>query len=127
MGEPGQPAVVKIDAFPFTRYGTIDGTLSTVSRDAVDERFAADLSDAANAAKLQGPQGDSSAHQSQTQNLVFPATVSLGRRVIAIEDKEVSLMPGMSVTVEIRTGQRRVLDYLLSPVRQIISQTAHER
>jgi hemolysin D len=126
--EPGQPAVVKVDAFPFTRYGTIDGSVSMVSRDAVDQRFAADLSDAANAAKPQGAQGAPSAQQAQTQNLVFPATITLARHFIAVENnKELSLTPGMSVTVEIKTGQRRALDYLLSPVRQVIAQTAHER
>jgi hemolysin D len=49
--EPGQTAVVKVEAFPFTRYGTVEGRVAKVSRDAVDERGATNLSDAANAAK----------------------------------------------------------------------------
>jgi hemolysin D len=51
--EVGQPAVIKVDAFPFTRYGTINGVVEKVSRDAVDRRDATILSDAANAAKPQ--------------------------------------------------------------------------
>lgn len=51
--EPGQAAVVKVESFPFTRYGTIDGTVLKVSRDAVDERGADALSDSETAAKPQ--------------------------------------------------------------------------
>jgi hypothetical protein len=43
--EAGQAAVVKVESFPFTRYGTIDGTVIKVSRDAVEEREASALSD----------------------------------------------------------------------------------
>jgi len=121
--EAGQPAVVKIDAFPFTRYGTIDATVAKVSRDAVDERYATNLSDAASAANPEGSAGK----PSQAPNLVFPATLTLVRHTIMVGDKEVSLMPGMSVSVEIKTGRRRAIDYVLSPLREFVSQTAHER
>jgi hemolysin D len=71
--EPGQPAVVKVESFPFTRYGTIDGTVLKVSRDAVDEREASALSDPDSAVK---PQASTTATASgKPQNLVFPATI----------------------------------------------------
>jgi hemolysin D len=120
----GQQAVVKVDSFPFTRYGTIDGTVEKVSRDAVDERDATELSDAANAAR---PQGAAPGSPIKTQNLVFPATIRLAKRSVDVGGKDVALMPGMGVTVEIKTGQRRAIDYLLSPLREIVSQTARER
>jgi len=122
--ETGQNAVVKVDSFPFTRYGTIDGTVERVSRDAVDERDATELSDAANAAR---PQGAAPGAPAKTQNLVFPATIRLAKRTMDIGGKEVALMPGMAVSVEIKTGQRRVIDYLLSPLREMASETARER
>jgi hemolysin D len=122
--EAGQNAVVKVDSFPFTRYGTIDGTVERVSRDAVDERDATELSDAANAAR---PQGAAPGSSPKTQNLVFPATIRLAKRAMDIEGKEVALMPGMAVSVEIKTGQRRAIDYLLSPLREMASETARER
>jgi hemolysin D len=53
--EPGRPAVVKVESFPFTRYGTIDGTVLKVSRDAVDEREASALNDPGSAVKPQAP------------------------------------------------------------------------
>jgi hemolysin D len=124
--EPGQPAVVKIESFPFSRFGTIDGTVVKVSRDAVDEREESQLSDPRLTAR---PQASTTmtAQQSAGQNLVFPATIGLRRRSISIDGRDVPLSPGMAVTVEIRTGQRRALDYLLSPLREVTSSAGHER
>jgi hemolysin D len=123
--EPGQPAVVKVESFPFTRYGTLDGRIEKVSRDAVDEREAAGLSDPMQTARAQNSSTFST--PARSQNLVFPATVSVNRRSMNIDGKDISLTPGMAVTVEIRTGQRRVLDYLLSPIREAASNSGHER
>ena len=121
--DPGQSAVVKIEAFPFTRYGTIPGTVGRVSREAVDEREASASGDGAG-----GRQGGGTTRpSSRGQALVFPAIIQLSRRSINVGDKDVPLTPGMSVTVEIKTGQRRVIDYLLSPLREIGGQTGHER
>jgi hemolysin D len=122
--EADQNAVVKVDSFPFTRYGTIAGTVEKVSRDAVDERDATELSDAAHAAR---PQAATPGAPVKTQNLVFPATIRLAQRTMDIDGKQVALMPGMAVSVEIKTGQRRAIDYLLSPLRQAFSETARER
>jgi hemolysin D len=122
--ESGQRAVVKVDAFPFTRYGAIDGRVAEVSRDAVDDRNATNLSDATNAAKTQS---GVATQPPKPQNLVFPATIRLMRGSLDIDGKDLALTPGMAVTVEIKTGQRRVIDYLLSPLRQVAAQTARER
>jgi hemolysin D len=124
--ESGQSAVIKVEAFPFTRYGTVDGTVVRVSREAVDERDAIGLSDPTATTNPQGAFSLSSA-PSARQTLVFPATVSLTRRSMAIDGKDVPLSAGMAVIVEIKTGQRRVIDYLLSPLRELHSQTGHER
>jgi len=122
--EVGQPAVIKVDAFPFTRYGTINGVVEKVSRDAVDQRDATVLSDAANAAKTQLSAPSSPA---KTQDLVFPATIQVAQRSLNIDGKEVALIPGMGVSVEIKTGRRRAIDYLLSPLREISSRAGSER
>jgi membrane fusion protein, hemolysin D len=122
--EVGQPAVIKVDAFPFTRYGTINGVVEKVSRDAVDQRDANVLSDAANAAK---PQSSAPGSPVKPQDLVFPATIQVTQRSINIDGKEVALIPGMGVSVEIKTGRRRAIDYLLSPLREIASRAGSER
>jgi hemolysin D len=124
--EPGQAVVVKVESFPFTRFGTIDGTVVKVSRDAVDEREETALNDPKSTVRPQAST-TTTAPQSRGQNLVFPATISLSRRFITIEGKEIPLSPGMAVTVEIRTGQRRALDYVLSPLREVTSSAGHER
>src|ERR1700722_579868 len=122
--EAGQTAVIKVDAFPFTRYGTINGVVEKVSRDAVDQRDANVLSDAANAAK---PQSSAPGSPVKPQDLVFPATIQVTQRSINIDGKEVALIPGMGVSVEIKTGRRRAIDYLLSPLREIGSRAGSER
>ena len=122
--EIGQPAVIKVDAFPFTRYGTVNGVVEKVSRDAVDQRDSTVLSDAANAAK---PQSSPPSSAAKTQDLVFPATIKLTQRSINVDGKDIALLPGMGVSVEIKTGRRRAIDYLLSPLREIASRAASER
>ena len=119
----GQEAVVKVDAFPFSRYGTIDGAVSRVSADAVDIRSAPNLSEAAATVKPQGPPMSAQIDQ----QLAFPVTVALDRAMIRADGKDIELSPGMTVSVEIKTGSRRVIDYLLSPLREVASGTAHER
>jgi len=122
----GQEAVIKVDAFPFTRFGTLNGRVSKVSREAVDTREASGLADSTAVTRPQGMQAQNSAF-SPAQTLVFPITVTLEKTAIDLEAGSVSLQPGMAVTVEIKTGERRAIDYLLSPLREIISSTAHER
>jgi hemolysin D len=121
----GQHATVKVDAFPFTRYGTLDGTVVRVSRDAVDERDASGSSDTLSVARGGGVSPVSGTPR--TQNLVFPVTVELVRDVIPTESGVVRLSAGMTTNVEIRTGSRRVIDYVLAPIRETVSQAGHER
>ena len=122
--EAGQPAATKVNAFPFTRYGKIDDILERVSRDAVDQRDATVLSDAANAAKSQSSASNSPA---KTQNLVFPATIKVTQHAIQIDGKDVALIPGMGASVKIETGRRRAIGYLLSPLREVSSRAGSER
>jgi hemolysin D len=121
--EVGQDAVIKIDAFPFSRYGTVDGRVVRVSRDAVFDKDVSNM-DAATA-----PQQNASVLSStpKMQGLVYPVTVEFSRRSIRIDNKDVLLSAGMTGAIEIRTGDRRVIDYLLSPLREMVSQAGHER
>jgi hemolysin D len=121
--EAGQPVVVKIESFPFTRYGTVDGAVVKVSRDAVDDREASALSDLKASTRPQS----ATAELARNQNLVFPATIALAKTVIDVDGKDIALSPGMAVTVEVQTGKRRALDYILSPLREVASSSTHER
>ena len=59
--------------------------------------------------------------------LVYPTRVSMDRSTIQVEGRQVNLSPGMAVTVEIKTGQRRVIEYLLSPLLKSIKESLRER
>lgn len=122
---PGQKAVVKLDAFPFTRYGALDGEVLAVSRDAVSEREAGAAADAVTAGK--GGAISAQSGISDVQGLVYPVTVRLSRTSIAADGRDVPLAPGMTATVEVRTGDRRVVDYLLSPLSETTQTAGHER
>lgn len=95
-----QEAEIKVDAFPFTRYGTLEGKVTSISRDAV---------------------------QIDKVGLVYTARVNLNRSTIRIENKEIRLSPGMTVAVEIKTGKRRVMEYFLSPLIQATQSSIRER
>lgn len=97
----GQAAVVKIDAFPFPRYGAIPGEVVAVSPEAV---------------------------ALEKVGLVYAARVSLARATMRIDaDREVPLAPGMTVSVEVTTGRRRLIEFLLSPLLRALSEAARER
>jgi len=58
---------------------------------------------------------------------VFPATLTLAQNTIDVDGKAIRLMPGMNVTAEIKTGKRRVIEYLLSPVQTYAKESLRER
>src|SRR5437763_11165916 len=111
--EPGQDAEIKVATFNFTRYGLLQGRVLSISQDAVGK------DDLADPAKDKSPQGAQAAKASaDEQGPVYAARISLDRKQMQIEDKQVNLSPGMAVTTEIKTGERRIIDYLLSPLRK---------
>ncbi len=120
----GQIAVVKVEAFPFTRYGVIEGTVSRIAKDAIPEPDAQQLEGAATK-ELQSLVPVSNVQR--IQNLVFPVSVQLSAQTIEVDGKEVPLSAGMAASVEIRTGERRILEYIFSPLAEISSQAMQER
>ena len=57
----------------------------------------------------------------------YVARIRLDRDWMDTETGRVALAPGMDVTAEIKTGRRRIIDYLLSPVARYIEESGHER
>ena len=118
----GQQADVKIDTFNFTRYGLLQGKVVSVSQDAiVRDKPNAKAADK----KLGGALSDSS--EPEGQELLYSARVSLDDTHMQIEDKMVNLAPGMAVTVEIKTGTRRLIEYLMSPLLRYRQESLRER
>jgi hemolysin D len=119
--QPGHEAEIKIDTFNFTRYGLLHGRVLSVSQDAIIRER---QQDRPNDRGL-GTQNDSS--EPKGQELNYSARISLDRTKMQIDDRMVNLSPGMAVTVEIKTGSRMILSYLLSPLLRYRQETLRER
>ncbi|WP_162244937.1 HlyD family efflux transporter periplasmic adaptor subunit [Aminobacter sp. DSM 101952] len=109
----GQEARIKLEAFPFTRYGTLDGQVTTVSNDAIS------------AGATAGTGGGTA--QGTSGPLVFPIRIKLDQSSIRADGEDVAVTPGMSITAEIKTGSRRILQFLLDPLMEIKDEAFNER
>jgi hemolysin D len=96
----GQQASVKLEAFSFTRYGAVPGRVRAISRDAV---------------------------QDKELGLVYVATILLDRSFVDADGRRYALSPGLTATVDIRTGTRSILSYLVSPLQTTAAQAGRER
>jgi hemolysin D len=118
---PGQSVAIKIDTFNFTRYGLLDGRVLSISRDAITRDRHEDR------ANDQSAGAESASSEPRGQELLYAARVNLDRSVMEVEGRPVQLSPGMAVTVEIKTGSRRIISYLLSPLMRYNQEVLRER
>lgn len=118
----GQDASIKVDTFNFTKYGLLHGRVLTVSQDAIARSKPTNQS--ADDRK-RGTESESS--EPNGQEYVYAARIALDQTNMQIDDRLVSLTPGMAVTVEIKTGTRRVIEYLLSPLAKHHHEALRER
>lgn len=96
----GMTAEIKIHTFPFTKYGIIDGEIITVSDDAtLDEK----------------------------RGLIYGMRLLMKQSTINIKGKEVKLIPGMSVTAEMQTGYRRIIEFFMAPLLRYRKEGLRER
>lgn len=98
--QPGQKVALKLDAFPFSRYGTLPGHVVSVSPDAVDDE------------KL---------------GTVYIVRIALARTTVDRGDRVTALVPGMTATADIVTGNRSYLSYLTSPIEEARGSALKER
>jgi len=96
----GQEVAVKLETFPYTTYGAIPGVVLDVSRDAIAD---------------------------EKRGLLYAVRVQLARTSIAVDGADVPLGFGMVAHVEIKTGQRRVISFFLSPLVQGAQEGLRER
>lgn len=96
----GQHVVIKLEAFPFTRYGTVVGRVDSVSSDAVEDE------------KL---------------GQIYIAKIAINKLLLIHDASMAPLTAGMSVTADIRTGSRSIISYLLSPLQSAHLEAGHER
>jgi hemolysin D len=98
--EHGQDTEIKVETFPFTRYGTIPGRVASVSQDAVTDA---------------------------EHGLVYRAKIILQRSTIEVGERMIALAPGMAVTAELKTGRRKLIEFLVSPLLRYKNEFARER
>jgi membrane fusion protein, hemolysin D len=96
----GQATEIKVETFPFTKYGVIDGTIDTISHDAIAD---------------------------ETLGLVYLAQISMAKTTMWVQDRLVNLSPGMAVTVEVDMGERRLIEFLLTPLLRYRDEGLQER
>jgi hemolysin D len=96
----GQPVRVKLEAFPFTDYGLVEGEVASISRDAIED---------------------------EKRGLIYAVRVRLKRRTIRVRGQDMPIGPGLAVQAEIRTGERRIIQYLVSPIAQTFDEAGRER
>ncbi|MHA4836532.1 HlyD family type I secretion periplasmic adaptor subunit [Sphingopyxis sp. MSC1_008] len=111
----GQPVRVKLEAYPFTDYGIVPAVVESISRDAVDtsEPGAAEQRDRNGRIVQPG--------------LVYTTRIRLLRRSIRVAGRDQPIGPGLAVQAEIKTGDRRVIQYLLSPISRTLDEAGQER
>lgn len=96
----GMDAEIKIHTFPFTKYGIIDGEITSISDDAtVDEE----------------------------QGLIYVMHLLMKQNTIFVKGKEVRLMPSMAVTAEVKTGKRRILEFFMASLLRYKEESIRER
>ena len=96
----GQKAAVKVDTFEYTKYGTLPGQVTQVSQDAIPD---------------------------EKRGLIYAVKVLLDKTSLDVDGKTTPITPGMAVSVEIKTGERRIIEYVLSPLLRHTREALHER
>lgn len=96
----GQAVTVKVETFTFTKYGTIDGEITSVSSDAIED---------------------------EKRGLVYSSKIRLNNDTLKVNGVDIKLSPGMAVTAEVKTDTRRVIEYFLSPLQQHVNESLRER
>lgn len=109
----GQPVKLKFAAFPFQKYGMVDGRVEHVSADASDNNS--------------GNGNTQTDPAKKNQPLVYKALVALQQMGLEMEEKRFKLSAGMQTQAEVRLGDRTVMEYLLSPVRKAWHEAGRER
>ncbi len=129
---PGQDVVVKLEAFPFTRHGYLEGVVEHVSADAITDETRGLVFPARvriTASRLRDV--TSLRLFAQSTNVSFDDVGETSMRDAPSSEETRSatmpLTPGMSAQVEVITGRRSVLSYLLSPIARATSEAGRER
>ena len=96
----GQKVKVKLDSFKFTKYGYIEGVISNIEKASILD---------------------------ETLGEIYPIIVELAKDEMNIDNKIVKLIPGMTATVDIKIGKRRLIEYIISPMVRYKDEALREK
>jgi len=114
--EVAQKVKIKLEAYPFQKYGMLDGVVRHVTYDATDKN--------ADASSDRKPPPDSA---NAPASLSYRALVALNSSQLETQGLSYKLTPGMQVAAEIHLGNRSVIEYLLSPIQKTVHEAWRER
>jgi HlyD family secretion protein/hemolysin D len=117
----GQRVELKVDAFPFTRYGLLAGEVVAIDRDAE----AAPVNP--NGVHGTERQADETDRVEASERLRYTVRIAIAPGSFNVDGRPATLLPGMSVKAEILTGKRRIIDFLLAPLREHAHDAMRER
>ena len=96
----GQRAEIKVHTFPFTKYGVIDAEVLNVGSDAIT---------------------------TEEQGLIYKVKLLMDKSTLWVDEREVQLIPGMAVSAEVKTGKRRLIEYVMAPLLRYKQESVRER
>ncbi|MGE0113806.1 MAG: HlyD family type I secretion periplasmic adaptor subunit [Steroidobacteraceae bacterium] len=120
--KPGQEVRLKLAAYPFQRYGMVDGVVKTVIADSQLQN-----SKQIDSQKINKENPNTNTESGVASTMTFKATIELGRQSLMVNESSLPLAAGMQLSAEIIEGKRTVLQYLLSPVQRVASEAGMER
>ena len=109
--EINQKVKVKLEAYPFQKYGMLDGMVKYVTYDAADKP----------------PDMNANQKSDANNSLNYRALVALNASQLEAQGLRYKLIPGMQVAAEINLGNRSVIEYLLSPIQKTVYEAGRER
>lgn len=116
----GQEVMVKLETFDYTKYGTIKGRVSHISRDAIDPNGTAAMETLQN-------QDKQKKDQDKPKGALYSVKVLLDQNHMSVDGRDVPLTPGMGASIEIKIGSRRIIEYFLSPLIRHSRESLNER
>ena len=102
--KPGLPATVKLDAYDYSIYGTLDGKVIYISADTLNE---------------EARNNEQPYYRVQIRTSIH--------NLVSKKNERIDVQPGMTATVDIKTGRKSVLNYLTKPITKTISESMGER
>ena len=102
--KPGLPATVKLDAYDYSIYGTLDGKVIYISADTLNE-----------------------VARSNEQPYYRVQIKTSIHNLVSKNNERIDVQPGMTATVDIKTGKKTILNYLTKPITKTISESMGER